>query len=309
MTPADPKDPMDIENLPHATDLDSPMLAAVDGSASSYQAVAWAAVEAALHGRALHILTSMAIPTGSGPEISLGEADLEWLRGDGERILAEATRVARTAAPGAEPAITTELTFELIIPTLIERSSRARMLVVGSRGLGAFQRGLLGSVSTATTHHARCPVAVIHGISAIDAVSAQLPVLVGVDGTDNSTAAIELAFDEASRRKVDVIALHAWSDTSGLDAPVRGWDTARESAEAVLAESLAGWVDRYPDVAVRRVVTADRPGRSLLDESSNAQLVVVGSHGRGGFTSMLLGSTSNTLLHSVDVPLIVVRVR
>ncbi|MGQ4618725.1 universal stress protein [Nocardia sp. R7R-8] len=300
---------MTTESLSRASDLDSPMVAAVDGSASSYQAVAWAAVEAALHHRALHIVTSMAIPTGFGPGISLGEADLEWLRGDGERILADAARVARTAVPGAEPAITTEVTFELITPMLIERSARAWMLVVGSRGMGAFQRGLLGSVSTATTHHARCPVAVIHGIAAIDAVSARQPVLVGVDGTDNSVAAVELAFEEASRRKVDLVALHAWSDTSGLDVPARGWDGAREAAEAVLAESLAGWAERYPDVAVRRVVTADRPGRSLLDESANAQLVVVGSHGRGGFAGMLLGSTSNTLLHSVDVPLIVVRSR
>ncbi|WP_454197346.1 universal stress protein [Nocardia sp. Marseille-Q1738] len=286
-----------------------PILAAADSSPSSYQAVAWAAVEAALHHRALHIVTSMAIRTRFGPGISLGESDLERLRGDGERILTEATRVARTAAPGEEPVITTELTFELIIPLLIERSARARMLVVGSRGLGAFQRGLLGSVSTATTHHAHCPVAVIHGISAIDAVSARQPVLVGVDGTSNSVPAIELAFEEASRRKVDVVALHAWSDSSGLDVPVRGWDGARESAQAVLAESLAGWADRYPDVAVRRILTADRPARSLLDQSANAQLVVVGTHGRGGFASMVLGSTSNALLHSVEVPMLVVRSR
>ncbi|UGT67268.1 universal stress protein [Nocardia gipuzkoensis] len=287
----------------------SSILAAVDGSACSYQAVAWAAAEAALHRCALHIITSMAIPTGFGPGISMGEADLEWMRRDGERILTEAARVARTASPGDEPAITTEVSFELAIPLLIERSARARMLVVGSRGLGAFRRGLLGSVSTATTHHAHCPVAVIHGISAIDAVSARQPVLVGVDGTANSVPAVELAFEEASRRKVDLVALHAWSDTSGLDVPVRGWDGARESAEAVLAENLAGWSDRYPDVAVLRVVTADRPARSLLEESANTQLVVVGTHGRGGFASTVLGSTSNALLHSIDVPMIVVRSR
>ncbi|MGY1900436.1 universal stress protein [Nocardia gipuzkoensis] len=287
----------------------SSILAAVDGSASSYQAVAWASAEAALHRCALHIITSMAIPIGFGPGISMGEADLEWMRRDGERILTEAARVARTASPGDEPAITTEVSFELVIPLLIERSAQARMLVVGSRGLGAFQRGLLGSVSTATTHHAHCPVAVIHGISAIDAVSARQPVLVGVDGTDNSVPAVELAFEEASRRKVDLVALHAWSDTSGLDVPVRGWDGARESAEAVLAENLAGWNERYPDVAVRRIVTADRPARSLLEESANTQLVVVGTHGRGGFASTVLGSTSNALLHSIDVPMIVVRSR
>ncbi|WP_040866391.1 universal stress protein [Nocardia exalbida] len=299
---------MDIDKVSRAT-RSTPILAAVDGSASSYQAVAWAAAEAALHHCPLHIITSMAIPTGFGPGISLAEADLEWLRRDGDRILAEAARVARTAAPGDEPPITTELSFELAIPLLIDRSAGARMLVVGSRGLGAFQRGLLGSVSTATTHHAHCPVAVIHGISAIDAVSARQPVLVGVDGTGNSVPAVELAFEEASRRKVDLIALHAWSDTSGPDMPARGWDAARESAEAVLAESLVGWGERYPDVAVRRVVTADRPVRSLLEQSADTQLVIVGTRGRGGFASTVLGSTSNALLHSVEVPMIVVRSR
>jgi nucleotide-binding universal stress UspA family protein len=116
----------------HSTQLNPPILAAVDGSASSYQAVAWAAVEAALHHRRLHILTSMAIQTGFGPGMSLAEADLEWLRKDGERILTDATRVARTAAPGEDPVITTEVTFELVIPTLIEGSAHARMLVVGT---------------------------------------------------------------------------------------------------------------------------------------------------------------------------------
>ncbi|MGW5553927.1 universal stress protein [Nocardia beijingensis] len=93
-------------------------------------------------------------------------------------------------------------------------------------------------MSTATTHHALCPLAVIHGMSAIDPVTARQSVLVGVDGTDNSVPAVEFAFEEAVRRKVDVVALQAWSDTSGLDIPVRGWDAARESAEAVLESAL-----------------------------------------------------------------------
>ncbi|WP_405166678.1 universal stress protein [Nocardia sp. NBC_01499] len=298
---------MSIESHSPSTQLNSPIIAAVDGSASSAQAVAWAAVEARLHQCRLHLVTSMVIQTGFGPGMILGYADVARLREDGERILIEATRIARTAAPGDESQITTEMSFELIIPMLIELSAQARILVVGSRGMGAFQRGLLGSVSTATTQHAHCPVAVIHGISATDAVSASQPVLVGVDGTRNSSPAVELAFEEASRRKVGLTALHAWSDASGPDLPVAGWDGARESAQAILAESLAGYTERYPDVAVRRIVVADRPVRSLLDESANAQLVVVGSHGRGGFTTMVLGSTSNALLHSVEVPMIVVR--
>ncbi|MEV6426384.1 universal stress protein [Nocardia sp. NPDC051463] len=295
------------ERSSRTAQLDPPILAAVDGSTSSYAAVAWAAVDATLHHRKLHLLTSMAIETRLGPGPMLSEADVEWLRREAERIVAEATRVARTAAPGGDLTITTEITSGLVIPTLIERSAEVRMLVVGSRGIGAFQRGLLGSVSTAVTRHAHCPVAVIHDISAVDPVSASRPVLVGVDGTDNSVPAIELAFEEASRRKVGLVALHAWSDTSGLDLPITGWETAQQSEQALLAEGLAGWSERYPDVEVRRIVVTDRPVHSLLEESDNAQLLIVGSHGRGGFNSMLLGSTSNALLHAAEVPMIVVR--
>ena len=170
-----------------------PVLVAVDGSATSYQAAAWAANEAVLHQLPLHILTSGALQTGFGPGMSLGEADLEWLRADADRVVGEARRVAGAAVPDQNLTITTKVAFEQAAPLLITRSTDAQILVVGSRGLGAFQRGLLGSVSRAVAQHAHCPVAVIHGIAAIDPVSATLPVLVGVDGTANSVPALELA--------------------------------------------------------------------------------------------------------------------
>lgn len=195
---------------------------------------------------------------------------------------------------------------EPIIPVLIDRSRRARLVAVGSRGLGAFRRGLLGSVSTAVTRHAHSPVAVVR--AAADAVSASKPVLVGVDGSENSVPALELAFEEASRRKVGLIALHAWTDVSAaLDVSVSGWDAIRDSEDAVLAESLSGHTERYPDVEVSRILVQDRPVRALLEQSEGAQLVVVGSHGRGGFTGMLLGSTSSALVQAVECPIVVVR--
>ncbi|MBF6301539.1 universal stress protein [Nocardia amamiensis] len=287
---------------------DAPILAAADGSATSYHAVAWAAVDAAVHRCRLHIVTSVAIPTGVGPGPALTERDVAWMRTEGERVLTEAARVARTAAAGEALAISTELIVEPVIPYLIDRSRQARMLVVGSRGLGAFRRELLGSVSTAVTRHAHCPVAVVHSTSATDAFSSGKPVLVGVDGTANSVPAIELAYEEASRRKVGLTALHAWSDTSSVDLRL-DWDAVREQEDELLAERLAGFGERYPDVRVRRVLMRDRPVRSLLDESDDAQMLVVGSHGRGGFTGMLLGSTSAALLHAVECPMIVVRER
>ncbi|WP_412000697.1 universal stress protein [Nocardia sp. CWNU-33] len=286
-----------------------PIVVAVDGSATAGHAAVWAAVDAGLHRCQLLIVTSVSIPKEYGPGVVLTDADTEWLREDAERVLTEATRVAR-AACGEALDIKTKLIFDPIIPYLIDRSRRARMVVVGSRGRGAIRRGLLGSVSTAVARHSQCPVAVVHSTSATDVLSSVKPVLVGVDGTANSMPALELAFDEASRRKVSLTALHAWSDqTSGLDVAVSGWDAIRESEDAVLAESLAGFAERYPDVSMTRVLLRDRPVRCLLDESERAQLVVVGSHGRGGFAGMLLGSTSNALLHSVQCPIIVVRQR
>ncbi|WP_227999590.1 universal stress protein [Nocardia australiensis] len=287
---------------------DPPIVTAVDGSAVSYHAAAWAAAEAALHGCRLHLVTSIAITGGFGVAPVMTEEDMSWLRINGERILVEAVRIGRAAVPEQTPVITTEVTTDSIIPHLIDRSHQAWMIVVGSRGLGAIRRGLLGSVSSAVTRHAHCPVTVVHSISATDAVTAAKPVLVGVDGTDNSMPALELAFEEASRRKVGLVVLHAWSDrSSGLGSAIVGWEAIRESEDAVLAESLAGFAERYPDVKVHRAMVLDRPARSLFDESENAQLVVAGSHGRGGFTGMLLGSTSAALVQSVECPITIVR--
>ncbi|PPJ19492.1 universal stress protein [Nocardia nova] len=288
-----------------ADEPDRPLVVGVDGSEISYQAVAWAAVDAVLHGRRLDIVTSATLPTGFGSEVWTGGAD--WVREDGERIVAEARRIAGLAEGPLE--IRAELVFDPIIPTLIERSERAYRVVVGSRGRGAVRRALLGSVSSAVVQRAHCPVAVIPGNSATDMVTAAKPVVVGVDGTENSEPAIGVAFDEASRRKVPLIAVHTWSDISLPEVAVAGWDTVRESERAALSESLAGWREQYPDVDVRPVVWADRPARALLAESEHSQLVVVGSHGRGGFTGMLLGSTGHALLQSSECPVIVVRRR
>ncbi|MCC3314107.1 universal stress protein [Nocardia africana] len=288
--------------------VDAPVLAAVDGSAVGYHAAAWAATEAAMHGRRLHLVTSAAIVAGPEPTPIITDDAVSWLHRDGERILVEARRIARLAAPAQTPKITTEVTGEPIIEYLIERSRHALVLAVGSRGLGAIRRGLLGSVASAVIRHAHCPVTIVHTMSATDPVTAAQPVLVGVDGTDNSVAALEIAFEEASRRKVGVVALHAWSDISAkLHFTIEGWVQVRDSEDAVLAENLAGYAERYPDVEVRRALVYHSPVRSLLDEADNAQLLVVGSHGRGGFSGMLLGSTSAAVAQTAPCPVMIVR--
>ena len=93
------------------------------------------------------------------------------------------------------------------------------MIVVGCRGRGALARVLLGSVSTGLVHHAHCPVAVIHDEDPLMPHPAQAPVLVGIDGSPASELAAAIAFDEASRRGVELVALHAWSDVEVIELP------------------------------------------------------------------------------------------
>jgi nucleotide-binding universal stress UspA family protein len=135
----------------------------------------------------------------------------------------------------------------------------------------------------------------------------EAPVLVGIDGSSASELATAIAFDEASRRNVGLVALHAWSDADvsewpGIDSPA-----AQSMAEEVLAERLAGWQEQYPDVPVSRAVVCDKPARQLVQRSADAQLVVVGSRGRGGFAEMLLGSVGEAVAQMAQVPVIVAR--
>lgn len=279
---------------------------AVDGSAVSYEAVTWAAVDAAAHGSPLRIVTSIAVPDGFGVGAILTDSDADSLRREGDRIVAEARRLALMAAPDAEHSISTVVVFDPIVSLLVALSRVARMVVLGSHGAGAVRRGLLGSVAAAVIRRAHGPVAVVHSTAATDPVSAAQPVLVGVDGTLNSVPALELAFQEASVRKVGLTALHAWTDAAASHV-LPGWEVIRETEDEAFARQLDRFADRYRDVALRRLLVRDRPDRALLAEAEHSQLLIVGSHGRGGFATALLGSTSVAVVHGAVCPVVVVR--
>ncbi|RZL75076.1 MAG: universal stress protein [Rhodococcus sp. (in: high G+C Gram-positive bacteria)] len=294
---------------------DSPIVVGVDGSAQSLDAVRWAA-DAAVHHRVPLLLVSslLTAPGTFGDAVNLSAGAFTGVEYVGTQRLATAAELARHSVRGAHLTLRTALRHGSAVTALLDAAKSARMLVVGSRGLGEFTGGLVGSVSSAVISHAACPVAVIRGMPEMDGPPLDGPVVVGVDGSPNSEPAIAAAFEEASLRDVDLVAVHAWSDFSLLTVPPADlsddellWSAIETTEQAVLSESLAGWKDKYPDVPVCKVVVRDRPVHHLLQQSQGAQLVVTGNRGRGGFTSLLLGSTSRALLHALTCPLLIVR--
>lgn len=294
----------------------SGIVVGVDGSASSIAAVEWAARDAAMHNvplRLVHVVPSDAALTGLWPRSPLPHEFSQWQEDRSRQIIEDAHKIALDAALPVGPAqVTSELLHSRIAPTLIALSKEADMVVVGCRGEDAVARALLGSVSSNLVHHAHCPVAVVHDDDPRATRDLEAPVVVGIDGSPTSELATEIAFNEAAGRGVGLVALHAWSDMGPLDfgkpgqAPIE-WANFKVREEEVLAERLAGWGVRFPDVDVRRIVVSDRPAPRLLEQAEAAQLLVVGSHGRGGFTGTLLGSVSGAVVNAAQIPVIVAR--
>ncbi|MFJ2666403.1 universal stress protein [Nocardia fluminea] len=292
---------------PHQT-ASAAVVVGADGSAGSIAAVRWAARTAADRGRSLHIVhctDPVADRTPRSAYDAFIVATQREVRLAAEHTLATAGEEARAAAPTVT--LTTELATGNAARSLIEASAHANLVVLGATpaaGLIAH----LGSTLLAVTAHARGAVVIVRGP---DPDRRDGPVVVGVDGSIVGEPAIGAAFAEASLRGAELVAVHAWSDLSEgqfggvgyLEMPIDDFAIAEES---LLAERLAGWSEKYPDVVVRREVEAFGPRERLAYWSQSAQLLVVGSRGRGGFRALLLGSTSNWLVQHAECSVMVV---
>jgi nucleotide-binding universal stress UspA family protein len=191
---------------------------------------------------------------------------------------------------------------------LIERSASASLVVLGSRGLSGFTSLVVGSISVAVAAHGRCPVVVVRGADPDTAPREDGPVVVGVDGSPSSRAALDLAFEAAALRGVPLKAVHAWSDlpVTTVWELTTDWHSIQQYESEELNQWLADGRARHPDVSVEEVVVRDGAAHILLEHARTAQLIVVGSRGRGGFRGLLLGSTSQAMIHHAACPVAVV---
>ncbi|GAA3399031.1 universal stress protein [Cryptosporangium minutisporangium] len=280
-----------------------------DGSEPALIAVDWATEYARRHAASVRVVTGLEIPTPLPAYTAYPLPDLREAVGEDARRTVEAA-VARIQQHAPEIEVTGSVVAQPPVPALLEASHHADLLVVGCRGLNEFTNLLLGSVSAAVTAHADCSVAVVRGTRA---ARTDAPVVVGVDGSDREDATLTAAFEEAAQRKAPLVAVHAWSDvtlvaTAGAAVGAwPTWDRLREEAANLVDSTLEPWRAKYPSVRVGTHVVRDRPAAALLELGRTAQLLVVGSHGRGGFAGMRLGSVAGRLVHHADCPVLVVR--
>lgn len=315
------------------------VLVGVDGSEASLHALDWAAAYARRVGWALHVVCSYSLPSFTAASLDGGYAALDdtTIQEGAKAVLAEAE--ARVADSGLR--VTTAVATGDAAGVLVELSRDYGLAVVGTRGRGGFTERLLGTVSSALPAHAHCPVVVVplrsaagrgsmatlgwaptggrdmpgadpYGVGPDEGALRDVSrIVVGVDGSPQAEAAMRHAIEQAKVWGAELTAVAGVPVGSG--AGLLAWLPSNIDRDQVLADLKAGLdviVDRYeaqnPGLAIRRIVL-DGTGAELLTEFSTASdLIVVGSRGRGGFRGLLLGSTSQAVLHHSACPVLVV---
>lgn len=285
-----------------------PVVVGVDGSAAAVHAVRWAAHEAHRRSTQIRIVYADVMSLVHLPDMPTQPLPVPFAKAaqrQGQEWLKRASEVAKSEIP--DLVVDTEVQVGQPAAVLIGHSRDAQLVVVGSRGLGGFTGLMVGSVAIALSAQGHCPVAMVRGP---ESGSPAGPVVVGVDRSEANEAALTTAFECASQRNVPLHVVCAWNS---VDTEVAwwkegaGWDAVQIHEEQVLAEHLAGWVEKFPGLDVRSFVSHDKPGKLLLQHAGKAQLAVVGARGRGGFKGLLLGSVSQKVLQHSPCPVIVAR--
>ncbi|WP_062436679.1 universal stress protein [Herbidospora daliensis] len=274
----------------------------VDGSPSTVAAIEWAADDAARTGLPLHVVFAVdrsphEIPRFPNPILE------DALSRGAVRVLEEAEK----AATARQPAITvvTKQIEGRPADVLRHAAADAAELVVGTRGMGGFAGAVVGSVSSHVAGHVPGPVVVVRHLPGPRTGE----IVVGVDDSPAAQPALAYAFEQARSRHCAVRAVRAWLEPVHAYAPGVVYDLEEISTaqHAVVAGVLDPWRERYPEIKVIEDVRLGHPVAALVDASAGADLLVVGSHGRGAFASALMGSVSRAVLHHAECAVAVVR--
>jgi nucleotide-binding universal stress UspA family protein len=279
----------------------------MDGSAPSEAALRWAYHTAALESRPV---TALLAWTADGlPRHVFRQAT----RDDAGGLTAAATGVlnrsiARVPAPDPPVELRTLVVDADPVDALLQHGRQAAVIVLGAHGHGPLHRALVGSVSQRLVHHATVPVVVVRG-TGFGEPTDRRPLVVGVDGSAASLAALRWAAEQASLRKVPLRLVHAYRLGGSPYAEVleRVYPALRRHAEQLLDAAVAAEMEGVVDVETTTEAVADTPARALLGESDTAQLVVVGARGHGGFGELLVGSTSHQCVLHAACPVAVIR--
>lgn len=278
----------------------------VDGSPPGDAALRWAVSEARRTRQRLHVVHAQENEVVLNDKEQLGTKEAP---AGTDPVLTAASDLVEAMAP--EVQLTLHCVTGFAPTTLTAASRLARTVVVGSHGRSALPTALLGSVSHQVAIHSSCPVVVVreNGTQGVDGPG---KVIVGVDGSEASKPALAYAFAYASSTGSGLTAVHTWwwepLEGVSLGEPWIGdWTQIATQEGSLVSEVLAGWAQKYPDVAVTSHVVRGDPVVELLEQSQGARLLVVGSRGRGGFIGLLLGSVSRRILKRATCPVAVVR--
>jgi nucleotide-binding universal stress UspA family protein len=310
---------VDADNDPIRDDGARPqVVVGVDGSPGSRAALIHAFTTAAQRGADLDVVSSCPVNLVWTGGLPLEIPDTEAIRLETEsrvRSVVDEVRSDQSIAgtPGMDAVVVRVVVTETrAVPALLKQSQHADLLVVGSRGRGEMRSALLGSVALHCVSHARCPVMVVHPAAAV----AGLPrVVVGVDGSTESRAALVAALQEADRTEAEVEVVAAYF-------PTDYWTDATmvlvQSVEAIRADLQRRTDELVADVVreqtaagvtarVRTTIQEGPAAEVLLQRAHDAQLLVVGSRGRGAIRGLLLGSVAlHCAMHALG-PVMLVR--
>ncbi|WP_460955437.1 universal stress protein [Parasphingorhabdus pacifica] len=287
-----------------------------DGSPESRRAVWWAMAEAVSRGRPLHVVHAYSVPLEELTRVHLpSEAlDLETLRSTAEQEMDSLVTDCRRRFPDTD--VATEVHMGHPTQVLAGAAADAELLVLGAPTRSRTRSVLLGSTAAELVRKSPAPLVVVreeldHRDKSVDSPIEH--VVVGVDGSRHSVRAIDFALDFAARHGAELKAVLAWNELP-TDAipPHQGWrvDWAdiTNTCRRELAESLAGAAERYPELVIHHeVTTTQSPAEALIHAAESADLLVVGTRGRGTIQAALLGSVSHAVVHYAPCPIAVVR--